>query len=294
MNAIDGVNLFDGYLSYTKGNTPWFYNASFIQSNKPVYGIDPSNFNIFVNNEAYNINKMNYIGGYVRATGAGGRTPTRYGFVLNKSGYNIGNFANNGIRGYLGGNTLTASQTAAAPGVDDNFIRSGIWTAATGNDQAIGMFFNAEISQSSPTQNDKLYFLTPTNLFRPQAAMSCRCAKIEYDANGKEIGRYEPFAVAVPKNATAKAVNIFAKKEIEEIQKDDKKLTVFPNPVKSLLYIKGNDVVKEYYFQLYNMAGQLVKSGKFENEKTDLSGLTAGAYLLRINNSETVVKIIKE
>jgi len=294
MNAIDGVNLFDGYLSYTKGNTPWFYNASFIQSNKPVYGIDPSNFNIFVNNEAYNVNKLNYIGGYVRATGAGGRTPTRYGFVFNKSGYNIGNFANNGIRGYLGGNTLTASQTAAAPGVDDNFIRSGIWTAATGNDQAIGMFFNAEISQSSPTQNDKLYFLTPTNLFRPQAAMSCRCAKIEYDANGKEIGRYEPFAVAVPKNATAKAINILAKKEIEEIQKDDKKLTVFPNPVKSLLYIKGNDIAKEYYFQLYNMAGQLVKSGKFENEKTDLSGLTAGAYLLRINNSETVVKIIKE
>jgi hypothetical protein len=61
-----------------------------------------------------------------------------------------------------------------------------------------------------------------------------------------------------------------------------------------MLYIKGNDKVKEYHFQVYNMAGQLVKSGKFENEQADLSSLITGAYLIRINNSETVVKIIKE
>ncbi|WP_394364375.1 T9SS type A sorting domain-containing protein [Chryseobacterium carnipullorum] len=71
------------------------------------------------------------------------------------------------------------------------------------------------------------------------------------------------------------------------------KFTVFPNPVKSVLYIKPNDV-KEYYYQIYNMSGQLVKSGKFENEKTDLSSLISGAYLMRINNSEVLVKIIKE
>jgi hypothetical protein len=38
----------------------------------------------------------------------------------------------------------------------------------------------------------------------------------------------------------------------------------------------------------------MIKSGKFENEKTDLSSLISGAYLVRINNSETLVKIIKE
>lgn len=295
MNLVDGVNLFDGYLSYSKGNTPWFYNASFIQNNKPVYGIDPSNFNIFVNNEAYNVNKMNYLGGYVRSTGAG-RTQVRYGFILNRTEYNIGNFPNNGIRGYIGGNSLLSSMkdltSTGEHSINDNFKISGIWTSAAVNDQAIGMLFNTEITQASATQNDKLYFLTPTNLFRPQAAMSCRCSKIEYDANGKEIGRYEPFAIPVPKNTTGKAVNTFAKKQIEEIQKDEKKLTVFPNPVKSTLYINADD--KEYFYQIYNLSGQLVKEGKFENKKTDLSSLKQGVYLVRINNAETIVKIIKE
>ncbi len=71
------------------------------------------------------------------------------------------------------------------------------------------------------------------------------------------------------------------------------KLTVYPNPVKNMLYIKPNEP-KEYYYQIYNMSGQMIKSGKFENEKTDLSSLISGAYLVRINNSETLVKIIKE
>jgi len=62
--------------------------------------------------------------------------------------------------------------------------------------------------------------------------------------------------------------------------------------VKSVLYINAND--KEYYYQIYNVSGQLVKQGKFENKQTDLSSLTKGIYLIRINNSETVVKIIKE
>lgn len=37
----------------------------------------------------------------------------------------------------------------------------------------------------------------------------------------------------------------------------------------------------------------MVKSGKFENNFTNVSGLVGGIYLVRINNSETVVKIIK-
>jgi hypothetical protein len=65
------------------------------------------------------------------------------------------------------------------------------------------MFFNATITQT-PGTNDKLYFLTPTYGFRPQAAMSCRCAEIKYDANGNEIGRYDPNAIAVPKDALKK------------------------------------------------------------------------------------------
>lgn len=289
-NILGGVDPLG--LSYAKGNSPWYYQARFLQGGKYIHGIDPSNENIYVSNEAFNENKMNYLGGYVRATGSG-RTQTRYGFVFNNTQYSIGNFANNGIRGFNGGNTLEGSM-AAYNTQTSNFNRSGIWTAASTGNKAFGMLFYSDVStfNNPDPYNVKLYYTTPSFTFRPQSAMSCRCAKIQYDGNGNEIGRYDPFVLAVPKNTTGKAVNTFAKKQLEEIQKDEKKLSVFPNPVKSLLYINADD--KDYYYQIYNVSGQLVKEGKFENKNTDLSSLIQGIYLVRINNSETIVKIIKE
>ncbi|PIF43447.1 putative secreted protein (Por secretion system target) [Chryseobacterium sp. 52] len=270
----------------SKGNTPWFYNAKFTNS----YGLDPGKDNTYVNNESYDINKMNYVGSFVYGN-ASGMGSFRYGFILNKPEYNIGTFPNNGIRGFNGGNTLDASKLGGNP---DTFMKSGIWTAANqgGAGSSLGMLFNAVITQTVGA-NDKLYYLTPTFGFRPQAAMSCRCAEIKYDANGNEIGRYEPFAIPVPKNALAKAKGVLAKSVIVE-KVAQNKLEFFPNPVKNMLYIKGNDRAKDYYYQIYNMSGQIIQSGKFENERTDLSSLISGAYLVRINNSETVVKIIKE
>lgn len=303
--AVDGVNIFDGYLSYAKGNTPWFYNTRFniLQSDgsyKSFYGIDPTvsstlsgvpsyTPNNRVHYENYNINKGNYIGGYTRSTGA--KTNIRYGFVFNKPGYNIGNFANNGIRGFAGGNNMDGIIDAA----NASFYKSGIWTSApVGNasGKAVGMYFNSEGGQTTTSPLNVLYYLTPTYDFNPQAGMSCRCAKIQYDVNGKEIPRYDPAAIPVPMNTLQKAVNIFAKKEIEKIQKDNSKLILFPNPVKNTLYINADD--RAYYFQIYSLSGQLIKEGKFENKQTDVSSLISGAYLVRINNAETFVKIIKQ
>ncbi|MCI3938801.1 T9SS type A sorting domain-containing protein [Chryseobacterium aahli] len=51
---------------------------------------------------------------------------------------------------------------------------------------------------------------------------------------------------------------------------------------------------KDYYYQIYNMSGQLVKTGKFENKQTNVSSLVSGAYLVRVNDSEAVDKIIKQ
>lgn len=288
--ADGGVNISPGFLAYAKGNSPWYYHANFIQNNKNVYGLDPSDMNTFVSNEAFSASKLNYLGGYVKSVppAGQGRVNVRYGFIFNKPEYNIGNFPNNGIRGFGGGNALTASQ-AGTFGADENFKLSGVWTAALRGDNSIGILFNTEISQVS--HDVKMYFFTPSFSFRPQSAMSCRCAKIQYDADGKEIPRYEPFAIPVPKNAVQKAVNIFAEKEIEKIQKDNK-LILFPNPVKNTLYINADD--KDYYFQIYNLSGQLIKEGKFENRQTDVSSLISGAYLVRINNAETFVKIIKQ
>ncbi|WP_435524693.1 T9SS type A sorting domain-containing protein [Chryseobacterium indoltheticum] len=85
---------------------------------------------------------------------------------------------------------------------------------------------------------------------------------------------------------------MFSKDEISEKIKENK-ITLFPNPVQDRLYIKATED-KDYYFQIYNAAGQMVKSGKFENNFTNVSGLVGGIYLVRINNSETVVKIVKK
>ncbi|CAF1626286.1 unnamed protein product, partial [Didymodactylos carnosus] len=82
------------------------------------------------------------------------------------------------------------------------FHISGVWTASPTDvysGTAIGLHFNIESSAEFNMQTGYPYY--------PQAAMSCRCAKIKYDGNGNEIGRYEPTAMEVPKNATAKASN---------------------------------------------------------------------------------------
>ncbi|MGG5209012.1 T9SS type A sorting domain-containing protein [Chryseobacterium sp. MIQD13] len=264
----------------SKGNTPWFYNKQF----NNAYGIDPGDINAVVKYENYDPAKYNYIGGTLYAYYSG-KGAVAYGYTLNRPEYNIGLFPNTGIRGFNGGNAMNDYLNGAS-GLKA-FLYSGIWTSASqgGGGSSLGMLFKVS---SNP-----YYFLTPTFGFRPQAAMSCRCAEIKYDANGKEIGRYEPFAIPVAPTALAKAKDVIAKAVIVE-KVAQNKLEVFPNPVKNMLYIKGNDIAKEYYYQIYNLSGQLVKSGKFENERTDLSSLISGAYLVRINNSETIVKIIKE
>jgi len=264
----------------SKGNTPWFYNKQF----NTAYGIDPGDINALVKYENYDPAKYNYIGGTLYAYYSG-KGAVAYGYILNRPEYNIGLFPNTGIRGFNGGNAMSDYLNGTS-GLKA-FQYSGIWTSASqgSGGSSLGMLFK--------TTSNPYYFLTPTFGFRPQAAMSCRCAEIKYDANGKEIGRYEPFAIPVAPNALAKATDVLTKSVIVE-KVTQNKLEFFPNPVKNILYIKGNDIAKEYYYQIYNLSGQLVKSGKFENESTDLSSLVSGAYVVRINNSETVVKIIKE
>ncbi|MBW8522127.1 T9SS type A sorting domain-containing protein [Chryseobacterium chendengshani] len=265
----------------SKGNTPWFYNAKFTNA----YGMDPGNMNAMVSNEPFDMTKMKYPGSFVYGN-ASGYGSFRYGFVLNKPNFNIGLFPNNGIRGLNGGNTLDATKGGSNP----TFMKSGIWTAANhGSGNSFGMFFNADVSSTTQSESS-LYFLTPSYVFKPQAAMSCRCAKIEYDANGNEIGRYNPDAIPVPPNANRKASNTLDKTEVKERAE---KLTVFPNPVKDILHIDAKDD-KDYYYQIYNMSGQLVKEGKFDSKQTNVSSLVSGVYLIRINNSETIVKIIKQ
>lgn len=219
--------------------------------------------------------------GGVRITRSSG-SAAAIGYIFANPSYNIGSFANSGVRG--GRNTIES-----LPGVTPDYnaidyTYGGFWLGAL-HANYTGRALRVEI------QHNGNYLMPFTNNADPYFGQSCRCVKVKYDEDGNELGPIPRLQVTT--TASWKAANVLEQSVIEE-KIAQKKLEFFPNPVKSILYIKGNESVKDYYYQVYNMSGQLVKSGKFENEQTDLSGLTKGAYLIRINNSETVVKIIKE
>lgn len=212
------------------------------------------------------------------------RTPyssAAIGYLFANPSYNIGSFVNSGVRG--GRNTIEASPAAPDFNIID-YTYGGFWLGAL-NSNYTGRALRVEI------QNNGNYLTPFSSNADPYFAQSCRCVKVKYDENGNELGPIPRLQVTDATSGEAKTA--LAKSIIEE-KVSQNKLEFFPNPVKSVLYINGNDKAKDYFYQIYNMSGQLVKSGKFENEQTDLSSLTQGAYLVRINNSETIVKIIKE
>ena len=63
----------------------------------------------------------------------------------------------------------------------------------------------------------------------------------------------------------------------------------FPNPVDKYLHI--NDALKNKYFELYNLMGELVFSGKLKNELF-LGNLKSGTYYLNLTEHKKVFKII--
>ena len=220
-----------------------------------------------------------YLGVRVRRSASASYT---IGYTFNDSSYIIGNYPNSGSRG---SRSVTTNQSASGTYNFINYQYPGIWTAAL-NSNYIGRPINV-LFDAAASANRMIAFHDNND---PYFGMNCRCVKIKYDANGNEEGVIPRLQItAAP--ATAPAARL-SSEDVQSVKKD--KISFFPNPVKNELHIRTNDSRDGYYYQVYNMSGQLVKSGKFENGKTDLSTLTTGAYLLRINDSKEIVKIIKE
>ena len=71
----------------------------------------------------------------------------------------------------------------------------------------------------------------------------------------------------------------------------DYSTNIFPNPAKNNLTIENsNFVIKSV--ELYNIAGQLVKSENVNSMKTNLnvSNLNKGIYILEIKSKETSIR----
>ncbi|MFP3592417.1 T9SS type A sorting domain-containing protein [Chryseobacterium sp. SIMBA_038] len=209
-------------------------------------------------------------------------TSTTIGYTFNDPTYKIGNYPNSGSRGFR---SVIANQTSTGTFNMVNFQYPGVWTAAL-NSNYIGRPINILFDAAS-TANRLTVFHDNND---PYFAMSCRCVKIKYDANGNEQAALPKLQItSLP---AAKASLPLAKSEVvEKVRKN--KITLFPNPVKDVLYIDATENGK-YFYQIYNMSGQLVQSGQFINDEAYVSSLPSGVYLVRINNSEIVVKIIKE
>ena len=68
-----------------------------------------------------------------------------------------------------------------------------------------------------------------------------------------------------------------------DIKADNTKIQIFPNPVADIIRISG--INNGQSIQIYNMAGQLVKSEAFD-QKINVSELGSGVYLLKINTKD--------
>ncbi|SEH37636.1 T9SS type A sorting domain-containing protein [Chryseobacterium culicis] len=198
------------------------------------------------------------------------------GYIFSNSVYNVGNYPKSPSRG------SRSVKFPPYPTLNANFslTAGGNWYANL-NGEMTGrgtyMYFD-----------DKFRINVKNVDVDPYAALNCRCVKQE--DNGTPRGPLP--GIPVTPNSGAQAKTALNKTVIEEKVKDDK-VVLYPNPVKDILYIDAKDD-KDYYYQIYNMSGLLMKEGKFTNKQTDVTSLLTGAYLVRINNSETIVKIIKK
>lgn len=64
-----------------------------------------------------------------------------------------------------------------------------------------------------------------------------------------------------------------------EKEKDKNDITVYPNPVTDILYFKGTSKIEKA--EVYNMAGQKVKSFGSVNDRINVSSLLKGDYILQ-------------
>ncbi|MGH1520355.1 T9SS type A sorting domain-containing protein [Chryseobacterium sp. JK1] len=212
-----------------------------------------------------------YLGGRVRNS-----ANSTVGYIFNNSLYPVGNYPDSGARGFR---SVIANQSPQGTFTIINFQYSPVWTAALATNylgRSVNILFDA-----APTTNRMIAFHDNND---PYFGASCRCVKIKYDDNGNEEGpsSRRPIVFSSPTLSTQNT----------EMRTEENKITLYPNPVSKILYLRGGES-EEHEFQIYNTLGQLVESGKFEDDQIDVSSLNAGVYLIRINHSDTAVKIIK-
>lgn len=199
------------------------------------------------------------------------------GYVFEDKGYYIGNYPFTGARGYrnvLYGGAITSKV---------NERHMGVWTSAMG-DALLGRPRALVIDKNGAMSVFE-------NSLDPYFAMNCRCVKIKTTADGKQEGAIP--RLPIPKYTVAQPAKPLAANTVQNMLKEEKTLKAYPNPVTDILMIDG-ELGKEYFYQLYDKNGKMLKEGKFVNNQINISNLLPDIYLIRINNSKEAIKIIKK
>ena len=200
------------------------------------------------------------------------------GYVFEDAGYHIGNYPFTGARGYRNmtdGHAVTSKV---------NERHMGVWTSAMGS-ALLGRPLALVIDKGNGAMS------MFENYLDPYFAMNCRCIKIKTTADGKQEGAIP--RLPIPKYTVAQPVKPLAANTVQNMLKEEKTLKAYPNPVTDILMIDG-EPGKEYFYQLYDKNGKMLKEGKFVNNQINISNLLPDIYLIRINNSKEAIKIIKK
>nr|WP_321412246.1 DUF4961 domain-containing protein [uncultured Carboxylicivirga sp.] len=73
---------------------------------------------------------------------------------------------------------------------------------------------------------------------------------------------------------------------IQALQDVNSETEIFPNPVVDELYIKSTSLLVESFYDIFDLSGRIVNSGKIENNRINVSTLSEGVYVLIIKGSE--------
>ena len=180
--------------------------------------------------------------------------------MFKDSNFPIGAYSADGIRGELGDNDLSNS-------------RSGVWLASMADRNtgfALSMVFEGNRMQTGAGAY-------------PQAGMSVRCAKDE--------ARY----LGVPIAATNRSLK-YAEIDVLGLSKPlaSSGNNFYPNPFVDQLSYKGDNVEQ---YEMYDMTGALVKSGKIINNAINGGDLLKGMYIIKVtlvDGSTFTKKVIKQ
>lgn len=119
----------------------------------------------------------------------------------------------------------------------------------------------------------------------PTVVQAQSCLVMEYDADGNRISRQV-------------TTNCIEKREIAEVQEVEiyEDVSVYPNPNNGKFTVIVQDCIKQgaAYYELYDVHGMMLFSGKLHENETevDVGTVSAGVYLLRIKNGDNVISKI--